>query len=54
MTAYVALLRAVNVGGTGALPMPELKAMGEAEVKMVAEVGSMKPSHKSYPAVSEA
>lgn len=31
MTAYVALLRAVNVGGTGKLPMTELKAMCEAE-----------------------
>ncbi|NKF20977.1 DUF1697 domain-containing protein [Solimonas marina] len=29
MTAYVALLRAVNVGGTGKLPMTELKAMCE-------------------------
>lgn len=29
MTPHVALLRAVNVGGTGALPMAELKAMGE-------------------------
>jgi uncharacterized protein (DUF1697 family) len=27
MTKYVALLRAVNVGGTGNLPMAELKAM---------------------------
>ncbi|MFT3889721.1 MAG: DUF1697 domain-containing protein [Arachnia sp.] len=27
MTAYVALLRAVNVGGTGKLPMAELKGM---------------------------
>ena len=27
MTTYVALLRAVNVGGTGKLPMDELKAM---------------------------
>ena len=27
MTAYVALLRAVNVGGTGKLPMAELAAM---------------------------
>jgi uncharacterized protein (DUF1697 family) len=27
MTMYVALLRAVNVGGTGKLPMAELKAM---------------------------
>ena len=30
MTAYVALLRAVNVAGTGKLPKEELKAMGEA------------------------
>jgi uncharacterized protein (DUF1697 family) len=30
MTQFVALLRAVNVGGTGKLPMTELKAMGEA------------------------
>jgi len=29
MTAYVALLRAVNVGGTGKLAMTELKAMCE-------------------------
>ena len=29
MTAWVALLRAVNVGGTGKLPMGELKAMCE-------------------------
>ena len=29
MTAYVALLRAVNVGGTSKLPMAELKALGE-------------------------
>ncbi len=27
MTSYAALLRAVNVGGTGRLPMPVLKAM---------------------------
>src|SRR5437879_233907 len=31
MTAYVALLRAVNVTGTGKLPMGELKAMCTAE-----------------------
>ena len=31
MPRYVALLRAVNVGGTGKLPMPELKARGGAE-----------------------
>jgi uncharacterized protein (DUF1697 family) len=30
VTAYVALLRAVNVGGTGKLPMTELKAMCDA------------------------
>lgn len=30
MTAFVALLRAVNVGGTGKLPMVELVAMCEA------------------------
>lgn len=30
MTAYVAMLRAVNVAGTGKLAMTELKAMGEA------------------------
>lgn len=29
MTAWVALLRAVNVGGTGKLPMAELKALCE-------------------------
>lgn len=30
MTSYIALLRAVNVGGTGKLPMADLKAMCEA------------------------
>ena len=30
MTAYVALVRAVNVSGTGKLPKEALKAMGEA------------------------
>ena len=30
MTAYVALIRAVNVTGTGMLPKENLKAMGEA------------------------
>jgi uncharacterized protein (DUF1697 family) len=30
MTVFVALLRAVNVGGSGKLPMSELKAMCEA------------------------
>ncbi|MFZ1069046.1 MAG: DUF1697 domain-containing protein, partial [Methyloceanibacter sp.] len=27
MTAYIALLRAVNVGGTGKLPMADLRAL---------------------------
>lgn len=27
MSTYIALLRAVNVGGTGKLPMADLKAM---------------------------
>lgn len=31
MPTYIALLRAVNVGGTGKLPMAELKAMCAAE-----------------------
>jgi uncharacterized protein (DUF1697 family) len=31
MTAYVALLRAVNVGGTGKLPMRDLAAICEAQ-----------------------
>ena len=30
MSVFIALLRAVNVGGTGKLPMTELKAMCEA------------------------
>jgi uncharacterized protein (DUF1697 family) len=30
MTRFVALLRAVNVGGTGKLPMADLRAMGTA------------------------
>ena len=30
MTSFVALLRAVNVGGTGKLPMTDLKTMCEA------------------------
>ncbi len=30
MTAFIALLRAVNVGGTGKLPMSELKALCDA------------------------
>lgn len=30
MTSFAAMLRAVNVSGTGKLPMAELKAMGDA------------------------
>mgnify|MGYP003351140539 CR=1 FL=1 len=30
MTTYVAFLRAVNVGGTGKLPMADLRAMCES------------------------
>ena len=37
MTAYVALLRAVNVAGTGKLPMSELRAIGEAAVQRTIE-----------------
>jgi uncharacterized protein (DUF1697 family) len=45
MPAYVALLRAVNVGGTGKLPMAELKAMcvteGFAEVQTYIASGNV-------------
>ena len=45
MTAYIALLRAVNVGGTGNLPMTELKAMceqaGFAKVKTYIASGNV-------------
>jgi uncharacterized protein (DUF1697 family) len=45
MTAYVALLRAVNVGGTGKLPMAELAAMcvsaGFAQVKTYIASGNV-------------
>lgn len=45
MTAYVALLRAVNVGGTGKLPMSELQAMcedaGFAQVKTYIASGNV-------------
>ncbi len=34
MTAYVALLRAVNVGGTSKLPMAELKRIAELEAQL--------------------
>jgi uncharacterized protein (DUF1697 family) len=45
MTAYIALLRAVNVGGTGKLPMTELKTMcekaGFAKVKTFIASGNV-------------
>lgn len=45
MTTYVALLRAVNVGGTGKLPMADLKAMcvriGAADVRTYIASGNV-------------
>ena len=45
MAVYIALLRAVNVGGTGALPMAELKALceeaGFADVKTYIQSGNV-------------
>src|SRR5580698_272669 len=45
MTAFIALLRAVNVGGTGKLPMTELKAIceqaGFAKVKTYIASGNV-------------
>ena len=45
MAVYVALLRAVNVGGTGSLPMAELKALceelGFADVKTYIQSGNV-------------
>jgi uncharacterized protein (DUF1697 family) len=45
MPVYVALLRAVNVGGTGALPMAELKAIceriGFTDVKTYIQSGNV-------------
>jgi len=59
MTAYVALLRAVNVGGTGKLPMTELVAMcekaGFAKVKTYIASGNVVfTSEKSESAVKAA
>jgi uncharacterized protein (DUF1697 family) len=56
MAAFVALLRAVNVGGTGKLPMSELKAMceelGFAEVRTYIASGNVVfASRKSEAAV---
>jgi len=45
MTVFVALLRAVNVGGTGSLPMAELKAicegLGFCDVKTYIQSGNV-------------
>src|SRR5882757_9450949 len=45
MTTYIALLRAVNVGGTGKLPMADLKALceraGFAKVKTYIASGNL-------------
>lgn len=59
MTAYVALLRAVNVGGTGKLPMAELKRIAEeagfAEVRTYIASGNLLfVSDKSEAAVKAA
>jgi uncharacterized protein (DUF1697 family) len=54
MTKYVALLRAVNVGGTGKLPMTELKSMcsdaGFAEVETYIASGNVVFASKAGPA----
>lgn len=59
MKSFVALLRAVNVGGTGKLPMSELKAMcetaGFAEVRTFIASGNVVfKSAKSEPAIKAA
>lgn len=59
MASFVALLRAVNVGGTGKLPMSELKAMceelGFAEVRTYIASGNVVfASRKSEAAVKAA
>ena len=54
MTKYVALLRAVNVGGTGKLPMTELKSMcsdaGFAVVETYIASGNVAFASKAGPA----
>ena len=54
MTRYVALLRAVNVGGTGKLPMTELKSMcgdaGFAGVETYIASGNVVFASKAGPA----
>jgi uncharacterized protein (DUF1697 family) len=59
LKSFVALLRAVNVGGTGKLPMSELKAMceaaGFAEVRTFIASGNVVfKSAKSEPAIKAA
>ena len=59
MAAFVALLRAVNVGGTGKLPMSELKAMceelGFADVRTYIASGNVVfSSRKSEAAIKSA
>jgi uncharacterized protein (DUF1697 family) len=53
MTKYIALLRAVNVGGTGKLPMSELKAMcydaGFARVETYIASGNVVFQSKAAP-----
>ncbi|EJZ20670.1 DUF1697 domain-containing protein [Rhizobium sp. Pop5] len=58
MPVYIALLRAVNVGGTGSLPMAELKAIcediGFSDVKTYIQSGNVLfRSHESEKAVEE-
>ena len=54
MTKYIALLRAVNVGGTGQLPMSELRAMcldaGFEHVKTYIASGNVVLESKNSPA----
>lgn len=59
MAHYIALLRAVNVGGTGKLPMAELRetatALGFTEVQTYIQSGNLVfKSRKSAPAVKAA
>ena len=58
MTRYVALLRAVNVGGTGKLPMSDLKTMcreaGFARIETYIASGNVVFDSKSTPATVRA
>jgi Protein of unknown function (DUF1697) len=57
MTRYIALLRAVNVGGTGRLPMTELKAVccdaGFARVETYIASGNVVFESKATPIKGE-